>query len=56
MKLDFAAWMNAVDSIISARFMGLTTADLPDCCYGDWYDEGLSPRSAAARAVRMAKE
>jgi len=46
--------MSAIDAILVSR-LGLSSADLPDVCYADWYDDGVSPRSAAARAVRYAK-
>lgn len=51
----FPEWMKAVDEIIERR-LGLSSADLPDCCYRDWYDEGVSPLTAAVRAIRNAKE
>lgn len=53
-KLSFDDWMRAVDSIL-ARKLGLTSADLPDCCYADWHENGVTPRNAANRAVRNAK-
>lgn len=41
-----------VDQYIAQRAFGCTSADLADCCYADWYEDGVSPRSAASRAIR----
>jgi hypothetical protein len=43
MKKTFADWMAAVDAIISRDYMGITTADLTDNSYGDWYEDGMTP-------------
>jgi hypothetical protein len=53
-KLSFDEWMKAIDGIFFDRF-GLSHDDLPDVCYGDMYDDGKSPKGAAAVAVRYAK-
>lgn len=34
----------------------LSHDDLPDCCYRYWFDDGVRPRQAAARAVKAAGE
>jgi hypothetical protein len=47
----FDAWLRRVDNALM-RLCGIGTADLVDCCYADWYDEGLSPSEAARRALR----
>ena len=52
---EFAAWKKKVDSIIQKR-TGLTSDDLPDICYYDNFDEGISPSATAAQAIRAAKE
>lgn len=52
-EAGFKAWMAKVDAVVSAR-SGLSADDLPDCCYRDWYDDGVKPAAAAARAIRMA--
>jgi hypothetical protein len=54
-RLSFAVWMAQVDSILDEK-TGLSYRDLPDCCYMDWYEDGVSPRSAACRAMRAANE
>lgn len=53
--VTFEAWKAAVDQIVWAK-VGLGIDDLPDCCLADWHAEGVSPRSAASRAIRAAKE
>lgn len=53
--MDFEKWIKAVDAHIAA-FCGLGSDDLPDCCYRDWYDSGVSPAAAAKRAIKNAKE
>jgi len=50
---SFAAWKMAVNAEIGRR-AGLSADDLPDCCYRDWYEDGVSPKSAAGRALREA--
>lgn len=51
----FRDWMGAVDRAVSAR-VGLSAADLPDCPYRDWFDDGVTPQTAARRAVKRAQE
>ena len=55
MLKTFEQWMKEVDAILSAKLMGLTSSDLPDCCYAMWHEDGVTPKSAAARAIRYAK-
>lgn len=55
MKQTFEQWMTEVDRRISAK-IGLTSADLPDICYRDLYDEGVRPASAANEAIKGAIE
>lgn len=50
MKRTFEEWMNQVDIYLDAT-VGLTHNDLADCCYRDWYDDGVSPKVAAKRAL-----
>lgn len=54
-KKTFDEWMKEVDNIL-ARTVGLTSLDLPDCPYHDWYEDGVTPRSAAARVKKGAME
>ena len=50
----YAAWMREVDREVS-DLMGLGVDDLPDCLYRDWFNDGVSPHTAARRAVRKAR-
>jgi hypothetical protein len=52
---DFALWMAEVDAILARKHL-LTSEDLPDCCYRDWQEDGLTPAQAATRAVRSAEQ
>ena len=51
MKMSYADWLKKVDQAVSAK-VGLSYRDLADQPYRSWYDSGVSPKSAAARAVR----
>lgn len=52
--MDFQTWLKYVDDACQA-YCGLGYEDLPDCCYADWYENGVSPQAAAKRAIRAAK-
>ena len=52
-RMTFSEWMRKVDEILN-RKCGLDSRDLPDVCYRDMYDDGMSPRSAASKALRAA--
>lgn len=54
-RLTFQEWLKAVDAVLASR-IGMSHDDLPDCCYRDWYDDGISPGRAAGRAMRAAAE
>ncbi len=54
-RLPFSFYRREVDSIVSAK-CGLGLDDLPDVCLRDWYDAGVSAKSAASRAIRSAKD
>lgn len=54
-KLTFDQWKIAVDRELLRR-CGMTSDDLPDCCYHDWWQDGVNPTTAAARAIKQAKE
>lgn len=56
MKKTFDVWMTMVDNEIAMVAMGMTSADLPDVCYRDWYDDGISPKMAARKAIKSARE
>ena len=46
----FVQWMDRVDARISA-ICGLSSMDLADQCWRDWYDDGMSPREAAEECL-----
>ncbi len=48
---NFNAWMCAVDAACIRR-SGLSIYDLADCCFHDWYDDGMTPAAAARHAIR----
>lgn len=50
-QAGFKAWMLAVDAAVEAR-VGLSVHDLEDVAFRDWFDDGVSAKSAAARAIR----
>jgi hypothetical protein len=50
---DYETWLRLVDEAIYAR-VGLSLADLPDCCYRDLYDDGLRALAAARKVIRAA--
>lgn len=52
-KVTFEAWLAKVDAAIRAK-TGLTLRDLDDCPYADWYEDGVSPATAAKRAIKNA--
>ena len=53
--LGFAAWMTTVNQYVLDR-IGCWADDLPDYCYADAFEDGVSPKSAASRAIRAARE
>lgn len=55
MRKTYEQWKAEVDATI-LRKAGLTSDDLPDCPYREWYDEGVPSLNAATRAIRAAKE
>ena len=55
MKRSYDDWKAAVDKAVSSM-VGLSVDDLPDCPLRDWYDDGLSPATAARQAIQSAEE
>lgn len=51
----FEQWSVSVDFWIN-RELGLSKDDLPDCPYREWYEDRVSPRTAAKRAIKMVNE
>lgn len=54
-KKNFEQWLKDVNESVRKR-TGLDLFDLPDCPYRDWFEDGMRPASAAAKAIRMAME
>jgi len=54
MRKTFDQWMREVKAEISKS--GLHADDLPDVPYKDWYDDRVSVKSAAKRAIRNAMD
>ena len=51
MQKTFEQWKKEADQICSRDF-GLSLEDLEDCCYRDWYEDGISPKVAVKRAIQ----
>jgi len=49
----FEQWKQRIDNLL-AHVYGITSDDLPDCTWRDWYDDGLRPIYAANRALKRA--
>lgn len=47
---DFDTWMEKADQCL-LRNMGISIYDLPDKCYRDWFESGMSPGTAAYKAL-----
>ena len=50
-KVSFEAWMQKVDAAIASKLMGMTSGDLADMCYYDYWKSGKSPAAMAKLAV-----
>ena len=48
----FNKWMKQVDNCIAKKLGGLKSDDLPDICYADYFDDGMSPGAAAKEAIK----
>lgn len=51
----FYNWLNKVNAVLEKEF-GLGIDDLPDCCYSEWYEDGVTVKGAAKRAIKNANE
>ena len=49
--MSFTDWLCKVNKAIEAR-IGLTSDDLPDCPYRDWFEDGMGPNTAARLAIK----
>jgi hypothetical protein len=47
---DFGTWMEAVDEAVQAS-CGASVHDLADCCFADWFADGMTPKEAARLAI-----
>ena len=47
---SFEDWMERVNAALEG-VCGLSSEDLADCCYRDWYDDGTTPGDAAIMAL-----
>lgn len=50
-RISFDLWMKQVDSLLIAQ-LGMSSMDIADCNYAVWYDDGLSAKNAASRAIK----
>lgn len=55
MRETYEEWLKKVDAEVVRR-VGLSVHDLPDCPFRDWYDDKVSPKTAAGRAIKRAEE
>lgn len=53
-KLSFENWKREVDAEIMRR-VSMVSEDLPDWNYRGAYDEGMTSKRAAAKAIQYAK-
>lgn len=50
----YTQWKGKVNFLL-VRSFGLGVDDLPDCPYRDWYEDDVSPATAAKRAIAAAE-
>ena len=55
MTRTFEEWMKLVDEACWS-IAGCSVHDLQDVPFKDWFETGVSPKSAARKAVRNAQE
>jgi Family of unknown function (DUF5419) len=53
--LEFGVWMVKVDDAVKT-LAGISADDLADYCYRDAFEDGLSPKQAARRAIKADRE
>jgi hypothetical protein len=51
MEKTYKDWEKEVDNKVW-EIMGCSVYDLPDCCFADWFEDGLSACQAAKKAIR----
>lgn len=47
-------WKRNVDLLVEQK-LGIDTESLPDAPYWDWFQDGMTSKQAAARAIRHAR-
>ena len=52
MKYTFEQWLSAVD-VYCRKLIGMNHDDLSDVCYSDMWQAGVSPLSAARKAIKQ---
>ena len=50
---SFGEWMKRIDGYL-IRNIGVSTGDLEDCPYMDWYEDRVRPIRAANKALKRA--
>lgn len=50
MKLTFKQWMKRVDRLLESA-LGLSSMDLSDKCWRDMFNDGITPKDAAADII-----
>ena len=50
-KQSFEVWMAEVDALIAEELGGLTSEDLPDAEYYDYYEADCTPLEVAAEVL-----
>ena len=53
MKDSFQVWMKKVNAAIEAK-CGMTADEIEDTNYSEMWERGVTPKSAAAKAVKQA--
>jgi len=51
--MTFEQWFRKVNIAVE-KLCGMSVEDLPDCPYMDWFEDGMTPTSAARKAIRNA--
>jgi hypothetical protein len=54
-KQTFEEWMAKVNSAVE-HDSSMSASDLPDVPYREWYDDDMTPRAAARKAIKNANE
>ena len=52
-KISFERWMAVVDIHLLKKTGCLTSQDMMDAPYADWYEDGVSAKSAASKAIKF---